>query len=392
MERRLRLILALPLAVLMAQLAPAVALGDDGPRKPSATPVPIVLTFTPEQYAQAQAIAQATSLVVRLDAERKLATEELAFLGREQGRLRSDRDRIIAKIAALQVEVDQRQHEFERIVQRQYRESQRTPLEVLLSTGSILSALVASSSLGSIADAQHLALDALQRSQAALDAERATLATRESDLTALADSLVAKQGLLTKLSAQADRIAAGGSSAEVAVLRDLVETELASSATIDQLIASAAASAGAPEFQRTLGWVRPVQGTVSQGFGPSAVALEPPRTFHGVTFPHFHDGIDIAAPLGSPVFAAADGRVAFVGHLPDGAMVVLLAHDGGIFTLYAHLDDTQAPPSVRLGADVRAGGHLGTVGLTGITTGAHLHFVIRRGNEPIDPTVLLPPS
>ena len=110
---------------------------------------------------------------------------------------------------------------------------------------------------------------------------------------------------------------------------------------------------------------------MSQPFGPSALTLEPPRAYPGVTYPYFHDGIDIAAPPGAPVFAAA-GRVAFVGHLPDGAEIVLIAHDGGFFTLYAHLDDTHAPPPVKVGDAVRAGDPIGWIGLTGITTGAHL--------------------
>lgn len=392
MQWPLSLARLLVLTAALAQLAPAVSLADDRPPKPTPTPAPVVLTFTPEQYAQAQAIAQATSLGLRIDAERKLAAEERRFLGREQLRVRAEREQILAKIATLQVEVDDRQSELDRVVQREYRESRRTPLEVLLSTGSILSALVATNALGSLADAQHQALVQVQRARSALDAQRAELAAREADLLSLADSLVAKEALFATFSAQADRIATGGSAAEVAVLRELVETELAASAKIDQIIAAAAAAAGAPAFQKPLAWVRPAKGAVSQGFGPSTLALEPPRSFHGVTFPHFHDGLDIAAPLGSPVSAAADGRIAFVGHLPDGAMVVLIAHDGGLYTLYAHLDDTQAPPRVKLGAAVRAGDPIGTVGLTGITTGAHLHFVIRRGDEPIDPNGLLPPS
>lgn len=388
--------LALALAAVFAQLVPAIANADEGPPKPSPgpspTPPPIVLTFTPQQYAQAQAIADATSLGVRIDAERRLATEELSFLGREQLRLRSDRERLQLRITALQAELDQRQAELDRVVKRAYRESQRTPLEVLLSTGSILSALVATDSLDSLADAQHQAVVDVQRAQAELAAQRAALVGREQELAALADSVLAKQGLLVTLSAQAERLATIGSAAEVSILHELVDGELASSAKIDELIASAAAAAGAPALDRPTVWIRPAKGVVSQGFGPSALPVEPPRSYHGVTFPHFHDGIDIAAPLGSPVLAAADGRVAFVGHLPDGAMVVLLAHPGGIFTLYAHLDDTQSPPRVRLAEDVRAGDPIGTVGLTGITTGAHLHFVIRRGDEPIDPAALLPPS
>lgn len=63
---------------------------------------------------------------------------------------------------------------------------------------------------------------------------------------------------------------------------------------------------------------------------------------------------------------------------------------GGLFTLYAHLDDTRAPPSGNVGASVQAGDPSGLIGITGITTGPHLHFVIHFGDEPIDPSGLPP--
>jgi len=374
----------------------AQALADGGPVKPTPTPTPTATaaarSVTAQEYAQAQAIAQATSLSVRIDAERALAAAERAFLDQRIVQLRAERERIIARITALQAEAAQRQQELDRLVQQQYREAQHTPLEVLITSGSVLSAIQATNAIGLLADAQHAALVEVQRVQADLDSQRAELAAREADLLSMGDSLAAKDGQLAKLAAQAGRLAAGGSSAEIAVLADLVETELATTAKVDQLIASAAAAAGAPAFQQVLAWVWPARGPTSQPFGPSALTLEPPRTYHGVTYPNFHDGIDIAAPLGAPVFAAAAGRVAFVGHLPDGAEIVLIAHDGGLFSMYAHLDDTHAPPPVKVGDAVRAGDPIGWIGLTGITTGAHLHFVIRRGDEPIDPSGLLPRS
>lgn len=380
------------LAIAVTGLWSSAALADDGP-KPSPSPTPAVIQrFTPDQYAQAQAIAQATSLSVRIDAERALAASERAFVERRLTELRAERDRIVARIGDLQTEAGVRQQEVDRLAQRRYRESRRTPLEVLLASGSILSALQAESALASIADAEHAALVEVRRVEAELDRRRAELAANETDLASLGDSLVAKDARLATLAAQAERIARGGPAAEVAVLRDVVDTELLASAKVDQLVAAAAAAAGAPAFQRALAWVWPVKGVVSQGFGPTSLGLEPPRTYHGVTYPNFHDGLDIAAPLGSPVLAAATGRVAFAGHLPDGAEVVLLAHEGGLFTLYAHLDDTVAPPPVTVGQAVQAGDLIGWIGLTGITTGPHLHFVIRRGDEPVEPSGLLPRS
>ena len=121
-------------------------------------------------------------------------------------------------------------------------------------------------------------------------------------------------------------------------------------------------------------WTMPVKGgEISQGFGPTSVSLEPARTWGGVAYAHFHDGLDIAAPFGAPVVAAAPGQVIFVGHLADGAYVVMVASIGGYVAEYAHLDDRVASP-VRAGDMVAAGQAIGRVGLTGMTTGPHLHL------------------
>jgi murein DD-endopeptidase MepM/ murein hydrolase activator NlpD len=136
-------------------------------------------------------------------------------------------------------------------------------------------------------------------------------------------------------------------------------------------------------------WSLPVRGAITQAFGPTTLALEPPRLYRGVYYAHFHDAVDFAARLGQPVLAAAEGRVTFVGHLSDGAMVVLIAHPGGFVSVYAHLDDTFRRPPVRIGDAVNSGQVIGFVGLTGITTGPHLHFAVLSGGQPIDPLALL---
>jgi murein DD-endopeptidase MepM/ murein hydrolase activator NlpD len=140
----------------------------------------------------------------------------------------------------------------------------------------------------------------------------------------------------------------------------------------------------------TGGWWRsPAHGELTQEFGPTPFWFEPAREYKGVFYPHFHEGIDIAAPMYSPVAAAAPGRVVWVGHLPDGAMVVLIAHVGGLVSLYAHLDDRVAPPRVAAGDQVQGGQIIGAIGLTGMTTGPHLHFVVWRDGELIDPLSLV---
>jgi murein DD-endopeptidase MepM/ murein hydrolase activator NlpD len=146
---------------------------------------------------------------------------------------------------------------------------------------------------------------------------------------------------------------------------------------------SALAGAGSAPAPTGVGLTLPVAGaTVSQPFGPTDLAMEPPATIGGVHYAHFHDGLDLAAPLGSPVFAAAAGLVTFAGPEADGAVVVRIAHGDGSETLYGHL----APDlKVQVGAAVAAGEQLGQVGMTGNTTGPHLHFELLRDGRPVDP-------
>lgn len=120
----------------------------------------------------------------------------------------------------------------------------------------------------------------------------------------------------------------------------------------------------------------------TQDYGPTSFHLEPPATVDGVDYAHFHNGLDLAAPLGRTVRAAADGRVTFAGRYGDGAVVVRIRHRDGSETEYAHL---QAGLPVSVGDPVKAGDPVGRVGLTGNTTGPHLHFVLRSGGRPIDP-------
>lgn len=101
----------------------------------------------------------------------------------------------------------------------------------------------------------------------------------------------------------------------------------------------------------------------------------------------FHDGIDIAAPAGTPVRAVADGRVLYSERLRGYGRLVVLRHGGGFVTLYAHNRENH----VRKGEFVRKGDVIATVGDSGRTTGPNLHFEIRYRNVPRDPLEFLAP-
>lgn len=116
---------------------------------------------------------------------------------------------------------------------------------------------------------------------------------------------------------------------------------------------------------------------VASPFGPR------PSPFTGR--PSRHEGVDLVAPPGSPVYAVAAGRVRRVG--PDGAfgLSVEIDHGRGLVTRYAHLRRIL----VRAGAAVAAGEPIGQVGSSGRSTGPHLHYEVRVAGEPIDPLRLI---
>lgn len=129
-------------------------------------------------------------------------------------------------------------------------------------------------------------------------------------------------------------------------------------------------------------WPEP-QGQVSQPFGPSSYWFEPP---YG-SYPHFHTGIDLVEPFGSPVLAADDGVVALVGSSGSGyGNYVVIAHSGGLDTLYGHLSTAL----VKVGQSVAQGTAVGLEGSSGKSTGAHLHFELRINQKPVDPKPYLP--
>ena len=129
----------------------------------------------------------------------------------------------------------------------------------------------------------------------------------------------------------------------------------------------------APSLAGSSGFSWPVQGEIIAEFGPSQ------RGVH-------NDGVNIAASEGASVGAAAKGRVAFVGtNIKSFGKLVLVKHDGGIITAYAHLGDI----SVTEGDIVTAGQSIGTIGQSGRVDSPQLHFEIRKSRQPVDPRSLI---
>ena len=117
----------------------------------------------------------------------------------------------------------------------------------------------------------------------------------------------------------------------------------------------------------------PVQGHLTSGFG---------ERFHPILgYERFHAGVDLGAAAGTPIVAAADGRVVSAGWAGGYGRAVAILHGGGIETKYGHMSRIAA----YAGESVRRGDVIGYVGSSGLSTGPHLHFEVMKNGRPVNP-------
>jgi murein DD-endopeptidase MepM/ murein hydrolase activator NlpD len=120
-------------------------------------------------------------------------------------------------------------------------------------------------------------------------------------------------------------------------------------------------------------FIRPVSGRLTSRFG---------SRYHPIfRVRKMHTGVDLAAPSGATVRAAANGRVIFAGWKRGYGRTAVIDHGGGVATVYGHCSGLL----VSTGANVRRGQAIARVGSTGVSTGPHLHFEMRRGGRPVNP-------
>jgi murein DD-endopeptidase MepM/ murein hydrolase activator NlpD len=160
-----------------------------------------------------------------------------------------------------------------------------------------------------------------------------------------------------------------------------------------QVIFLLAPPVAAPGAQATL--EPPLPPDLEPGPGSSAGAgLQWPlregrmSSIYGQRWGKQHEGIDLAAPVGTPVLAAKDGIVLYADNTVKGyGNMVVISHDGDLLTAYAHTSVLL----VHKGDHVRAGQIIARVGQTGHATAPHLHFEVRQGQVPKNPLRFLPP-
>jgi len=191
-----------------------------------------------------------------------------------------------------------------------------------------------------------------------------TLAQERANLVAVAD---AQRRSVASQVAQIEDLSAG----EEAQLEALIverQREIEAQREAERRAAGIAGTTTAPG---ELSW--PVSGTITSPFGyrrnPFGGGME------------FHQGLDIAAPMGTTVTAASGGTILSAGWYGGYGNYILIDHGGGLATGYGHLSQI----FVSNGQQVQKGQAIGAVGSTGASTGPHLHFEVRINGKPVDP-------
>ena len=159
----------------------------------------------------------------------------------------------------------------------------------------------------------------------------------------------------------------GESHALASVSAQLAERIQAAQAADAGASSSSGGSGAGPPTSGSGQFIWPVNGPITSPFGPR--------------WGSFHPGIDIGVPEGTPIHAAASGRVIYCGWMSGYGNLVMIDHGGGLATLYGH----QSRIASSCGQSLSQGQVIGYVGCTGFCTGPHLHFEVRVNGQPVDP-------
>ncbi len=219
--------------------------------------------------------------------------------------------------------------------------------------------------------ARHARSDAA-RARAAARSRADVLAARTAAATAARDQLAARRDAVAAVRRVKAQALAGARADKRDFLVEVAGLQAQSAALGARIRAEQSSPSSFTPPTGTPGRLQwPVSGPITSGFG--------------MRWGRMHEGIDIAVPSGTPVHAAAAGRVVYAGWMEGYGNIVVLDHGGGLSTAYAH----NTSLAVSVGQDVAAGQVISYSGSTGHSTGPHVHFEVRVGGVAADPLAYL---
>ncbi|MCD6363613.1 MAG: peptidoglycan DD-metalloendopeptidase family protein [Synergistetes bacterium] len=325
----------------------------------------------------------------RLDKEIERKRLEIKITDFKIRKLKSEIDKKRKLIARLLRELEEKRALLSSRIKAMYRYGRIGYLEALLKASSWEDLALRGLYLKRIASYEASLIDEIRRKEMKVSKEKALLErklkrffalkrTLQKEMAELGRKKLRRQALLKKIQKEKKLYQRARAEfeelsrkLELAIRKLILEKKMASSRRV--------VSGGSFRLgYRRVRLVWPVRGRITSGFGYRIHPIFKTKRFHA--------GIDIAAPTGTAVKAAASGEVLYAGWLRGYGKVIIILHRGGMATVYAHLRDIV----VREGQRVAQGEIIGSVGSTGWSTGPHLYFEVRIDGRAVNPLKYLP--
>jgi len=247
-------------------------------------------------------------------------------------------------------------------------------LEVLFDSTSMTDFLVRMELLQKIAEQDLELLDLIEAQKAEIEERKAQLEAERDEIARVKKLTEEKKAKLAAQQEEKAQLVEAIKTEKEMIERALAEEEEASRLLAAKIREIQARMSGNREFAGgQLAWPTPGYSSISSDYGM--------RRHPILKRDSMHTGIDIRAPMGAKVVAAESGQVIFVGWFGAFGNVVIIDHGSNITTMYAHLSAF----TVKEGQEVLRGDQVGKVGSTGLSTGPHLHFEVRKNGEPVNP-------
>ncbi|MGH2490906.1 MAG: murein hydrolase activator EnvC family protein [Candidatus Limnocylindria bacterium] len=351
----------------------------------------------------AQQQAAAESEAEALGYEIQIREEQLALVAFQLDETKAFAESLTAQAAEQQRQLVQREDLYAKHLVATYRQALISPLEMLLSSRTLTEFANRVQQMIFVNRQDQQLANEIRTLRASTAAKLDDAAGKQNEILGLQDQIATQRKSLAEektkyeqlvaqmqsaIEQQADERANAATNKSQAVgalsaanreTADLNRKLEEAERQYENLAAQLAAKSGLGAFNGAKLAIWPVSGPITSGFG--------------ARWGGFHNGLDIAAPKYTPLRAASSGQVVTVGRpymaYGDTAVVVIIAHGYNFSTLYGHLDDARWPP-VRVGQFVAAGTIIGYVGMTGWTTGPHVHFMTIVNGRAVNPRPYLP--
>lgn len=351
------------------------------------------------QEGQAQSQADALALEIQI------REEQLALVSFQLNEAQAFADSLTAQAAEQQQQLAASEDLYAKHLRTTYRQALISPLEMLLSSRTLTEFATRVQAMIFVNRQDKQLANEIRSLRADTEQKLVDAGTQRKEVVGLQKQITDQRVTLTKQKADYDAL--------VKQMEDAIDAqaEVRAAAAADrnkQLSSANAATSETATLNKRLEEAESMYAQLAaqlagrSGLGAFNGSKLPlwPLTPHPITSPFgsrwggFHNGIDIARPMYTPILAAASGQVVTVGKpylaYGDTATVIIIAHGYNFSTLYGHLDDSVKPPIVRVGQMVAAGQVIGYVGMTGWTTGPHLHFMTIVNGRAVDPMPYLP--